>query len=125
MGLDCSHDAWSAAYSAFYRWRLAVAEAAGYKTGIGMNGTHYILDWENIPEGALMGEWEETPEDPLVVLLAHSDCDGHIHPEQAKPLADRLEELLPKLDSDWHPRTDQFITGLCEASAANETLLFH
>lgn len=30
MGLDTSHDCWRGAYSAFNRWRRALAEAAAY-----------------------------------------------------------------------------------------------
>lgn len=29
MGLDCSHNAWHGAYSAFMRWRIKLAEVAG------------------------------------------------------------------------------------------------
>lgn len=151
MGLDCSHDAWSGAYSAFNRWRDQVARAAGYaiwpviyddcklSNGSGFGRDTIMIDWGHVTEENLMGVWAETPTDPLIVLIAHSDCDGDIHPAQAVPLADRLEGLLPELDaieaevaSMGHMAargglrgcTEKFITGLREAAAANEPLEF-
>jgi hypothetical protein len=146
MGLDTSHDCWHGAYSAFGRWRQKVAEAAGYAVWAvkyddsSVTYDTVMIDWGHLPENALMGEWPETPADPLLVLIAHSDCDGEIRPEQAGPLADRLEELLPALE-----RTDaeegafghiaarggyagaarKFIDGLRAAVAADEPVDFH
>ncbi len=80
----------------------------------------------------------ETPDDPLIVLFAHSDCEGIIKPEQAAPLADALEALLPKLTEEAAPGfghihrrggikgcTEKFIAGLRTAVAANEPVDFH
>lgn len=139
MGLDTSHGAWHGAYSAFTRWRHAVAEAAGYlvrKVDWGDRGMlpmdTVLIDWGHVPEGALYGKWAETPADPLLVLIAHSDCEGEILPAQAGPLADRLEELLPKLSGDYgghigdiKAKTLVFIAGLRAAVEANEPLDFH
>ena len=44
--------------------------------------------------------WAKTPEDALLVLLAHSPDDGEIWPAQAEPLANRLEELLPAISRE-------------------------
>ena len=38
MGLDTTHDCFHGAYSAFSRWRNAVAEAAGYMVAPGARG---------------------------------------------------------------------------------------
>jgi hypothetical protein len=138
MGLDCSHGAFSGAYSAFSRWRNAVAEAAGYSLDTSENGRTYPkLDWDSLPDATLEGTWKETPEDPLLVLLAHSDCDGDIFPAQAGPLANRLEELLPEIAkkhaADWgHITRDggmvavtrRFIYGLRLAQFLSEPLRF-
>lgn len=132
MGLDTSHNCWHGPYSAFTRWRTAVARAAGYdvvqKVEQGFPFDEVQIDWTAITEAHLQGAWMMTPADPLVVLIAHSDCDGYIHPAQAAPLADRLEALLPQL-SDGGPLSEQFLTrrfiqGLRLAVARNELVEF-
>jgi hypothetical protein len=80
----------------------------------------------------LMGEWETTSSDPLLVLFAHSDCEGVIHPAQARPLAEAIESLLPHLPAtpdpghigDWQAKTQRFISGLRRAAGAGEDLRF-
>lgn len=139
MGLDTSHDCWHGAYSAFSRWRNALATAAGYELErVVYNGVPYDqpkrINWEALTDANFQGEWERTPEDPLVVLFAHSDCDGAIHPREAKVLADRLEELLPKLEAlgeggghigNYRDKTQTFIDGLRLAVASDESVRFH
>lgn len=137
MGLDTTHDAWHGAYSAFTRWRNQIAEVAGYdvervKYKDGWESSTIMIDWGHLPDGTLMGDWEKTPEDPLLILIAHSDCEGVIHPAQAGPLADRLEELIPLLDEDWggghigngREKTQAFVDGLRAAVEADEDLEF-
>jgi hypothetical protein len=114
-----------------------LAKVAGYEVWpvqmqFGLRDT-IVIDWGHIPSGSLVGDWSETPADPLLVLIAHADDEGHIHPEQAGPLADRLEALLPLLPSepdsghigDWHEKTKAFIAGLRCAAAAHEDVEFH
>lgn len=135
MGLDTSHDCWHGAYSAFSRWRDQLAKAAGYEFARIEGGSRdtILIDWGHIEDKNYNGEWDTTPSDPLIVLIAHSDCEGAIHPEQAKPLADRLEELLPLLPEgeggghigDWRVKTQTFIDGLRRAVAANEPVDFY
>lgn len=143
MGLDVSHDCWHGAYSSFTRWRNKLAEVAGYEIAkiypIGADpNTIYaspqpLIDWGHIEDKNYQGEWDVTPADPLIVLIAHSDCDGVIHPEQADLLAARLEELLPLLpDEDdlghignWRRKTNQFINGLRDAVVRGEDVYFH
>src|SRR6185369_10798090 len=103
MGLDTTHDCWHGSYSAFTRWRNTIAEVAGYSL---MDPTpeeqarycfskHPMIEWDGIENKNYRGDWSQMPGDPLIVLIAHSDCDGVIHPEHGRPLADRLEGLLP------------------------------
>lgn len=137
MGLDTSHDAWNGAYGAFSRWREAVAKAAGYAVARLEGDPHetILIDWGHVADKNYQGEWDEPPADPLMVLIAHSDCDGVIHPVHAGPLADRLEALLPDLSSDgeghltryggYQGATERFIKGLRAAAAAREDLEFH
>ena len=93
------------------------------------------INWGALEDKNYMGQWDRIPEDPLIILLAHSDCDGEILPEHAGLLADRLEHLLPRLPEDegpghiarrgWRGTTQRFIDGLREASAADEPVGFH
>lgn len=156
MGLDTTHDAWHGAYSAFSRWREKLAEVAGFTFHYQVEGWseeirtvivsgHHIevdLDWGSIERtigSDLFGRWPRVPTnhlgepEPLIVLLAHSDCEGEIQVDMLAPLADRLEELLPLLgDEDggghigsYREKTEQFIRGLRAAANAGEALEFH
>jgi hypothetical protein len=144
MGLDTSHDCWHGAYSAFTRWRHAVAIAAGYQVvpptdeerATGRVLFDYVdIDWSIYTDENYQGEWDNGPYiyDPLLHLIVHSDCDGVIHPKHARPLAARLEGLLDKLDESqsgghiWSMRevTQRFIDGLRKAADADEDVDFH
>lgn len=140
MGLDTSHDAWHGAYGAFSRFRNEVAQVAGYDVlpVTYPDGSQYatvLIDWGHLPRRCYQGDWAgQDPEDPLLYLVAHSDCDGHLKPEACGRLADRLEELLPeisKLPDDgghigvWREKTLKLIKGLRLAAANNERLEFH
>ena len=122
MGVDVSHDCWQGPYTAFHRWRTKIAEVAGY-TDQWPDGL--LIGNHEDSEDFLSGTWKKTPDDPILILLCHSDCDGEITVEHAKALADRLEGLLPKLrGGDYRQRTEQFIAGLRDAAAAGETVEF-
>lgn len=135
MGLDTSHDCWHGACGAFTRWRDALAKAAGYAfvRPEGQRRDMVLIDWGHITEANLFGQWEETPADPLLVLIAHSDCEGRIVPRDAGPLADRIEQLLDGLPTDrdfghvgdWRETTRRFVDGLRRAVAAGEDVEFH
>jgi hypothetical protein len=146
MGLDTTHDCWHGAYSAFSRWRDALAHAAGYtfhemKDGYGRLNPD--LDWGNIEAKIgkdLLGKWDAIPvrpdgtPDPLIILLAHSDCEGELQVEFLPALANRLKELLPRLEElgdggghvgSYVEKTQTFIDGLGRAAAAGENVGFH
>lgn len=140
MGLDTSHDAWHGAYGAFSRWRNKLAEVAGYELeeygDYGIKGVKPPTGWTEqtlFSRAHVDGYWEEPPSDPLLILLAHSDCDGWIFPHHAGPLADRLAELLPLLPDEvggghvrhWHETTQRFIDGLRKAADEGEVVVFH
>jgi hypothetical protein len=136
MGLDCSHDAWSGAYSAFHRWRTTLAEIAGYdlvETESGARFASPVINGNWSPDN-YQGHWGgRPPEDPLLILLVHSDCDGEIEPKDCHWLALRLETLLPKLVEmgdgtghirNWATTTERFINGLRSAYELDEPLEF-
>lgn len=126
MGLDTTHNCWSGSYSGFGAWREKLAEVAGYGdlneyVGFGLAGN------SGKP-------WLDPKEDPLVYLLHHSDCDGSIASGNCRPLADRLETLLPSLQvadrvnagHSWYvATTERFIAGLRAAAEAGEDVMFH
>jgi hypothetical protein len=136
MGLDTSHDCWHGPYIAFTRFRNNLAIAAGYvvkpvKYDGGTCDTAEI-DWERIERdnpNCFQGEWNTSEGDPLVYLIAHSDCDGVLHPPQANALADRLTALLPRLPDDGinptRRQAERFIAGLRTAVTAGEDVDFH
>lgn len=132
MGLDVSHDAWSGAYSSFYRWRMGVAKAAGYEIvsypDRGEREMPKVWLDESFAIANYMGEWERLPEDPLLVLMIHSDCDGIIPANATRWLADRLEGLLPALpvedDDRLRIKTERFIAGLRDAASRDEDVEF-
>lgn len=146
MGLDCSHDAWRGAYSAFNHFRQAVAWATG-----GSFPPHYQRNEDGSVKSTIDGRLirDETmdedriyldddfnqPENPGIwEFLLHSDCDGEIAPDMCAKVADEMERLLPKLDTldeagghmPFGPAAAarRFIKGCRAAHAANEPLEF-
>ena len=105
MGLDTSHDCWHGPYSAFARFRDAVAVVAKEHYG-------YEPDYDAHPLRAYSGWWDfeltdgrRDPDhhgyvDPLDVFFIHSDCDGWIFPHDGRKLADRLDPLVGYLDDE-------------------------
>lgn len=137
MGLDTTHDCWHGPYSSFGAWRLKLSQLAGHKKRVDvvdiLGKPHEIpttdLDYDRFDPKNFDGDWDKIPADPLLILIVHSDCEGHINPEHALPLAERLEELLPMLDPVedvyYIAKTEQFIDGLRDAAAKNEVVGFH
>jgi len=131
MGLDTSHDCWHGAYSAFRSLRNAVADAAGWP--MNADRSDYLLPLDELTDANFAGDWDHVPgDDPLIVFLAHSDCDGVIHPEQGVHVAKRLREIAPKLPDEggghiWSMRgcTLKFAAGIERAAEAGEDVDFH
>lgn len=145
MGLDTTHGCWRGAYSAFMRWRRQIAFCCGipldlmegffrppptmlYKpaeTALGLTPISDII-------GALPLSWGLFRDDPITILLNHSDCEGEIKSADCAPLADRLEGILDQLPEEpggghigsWQDKTNAFISGLREAAASDEDVEF-
>ena len=125
MGLDCSHNAWHGAYSAFMRWRKKIAQVAGIPPLQLMEGFYFRLDGSeglatlyhgpqtgkphfgdgSAPlfadiDAALPIKWEALAPSPLHALLAHSDCDGEIEAGECAKIADALEAIIPLLPDE-------------------------
>lgn len=149
MGLDTSHDCWHGPYSAFSRWRAALQRAAGWHLEEQRDdrGMRYELareiNWEAVTDANIAGQWETLPEDPLIVLVAHSDCDGQLPVAALLPLAERLEQLAERMEPGqgrhwkWTPgmegratydgereATMRFAAGLRRAAAVGQPVVF-
>lgn len=125
MGLDCSHNAWHGAYSAFMRWRMKLAQVAGLPPLELMEGFYNPLDTKGYPATLYHGidtgkpaygpdsrphladiddglpiSWACLKPSPLHELLSHSDCDGDIPADRCVAIADALEALVPLLPDE-------------------------
>ena len=138
MGLDCSHGAWTGAYSAFNSFRQVVCAANG-----GSFPPHSKYD-KNLDPDMIYFKVEDgvgveaDVSDGLMEFLMHSDCDGEISPELCGKVADDLEKLLPKIeamtgtpwsghvqrDGGYVAVTKRFISGCRKAAAKKEPLEF-
>ena len=130
MGLDTSHNCWHGAYSAFNRFRHAIAEAAGIPLD-SMEGYEPMFptpeekNKEAIP-------WDQYENDPICILLNHSDCEGEIESKDCLALAVRLEEIAANLREDgeghiysYRAAALRFAKGLRDAAEAGEDVDFH
>ena len=128
MGLDTSHNCWHGPYSAFNRFRHAIAEAAGIPLD-SMEGYEPMFptpeekNKEAIP-------WDQYENDPICILLNHSDCEGEIESKDCLALAVRLEEIAPKLIQgglfdNYQLMALRFAKGLRDAAEAGEDVDFH
>lgn len=131
MGLDCSHGAFHGAYSAFNRFRQAVASAAG--------GSYPPHDNDALDQNRwYAGNWKNPERPGLTEFFNHSDCDGKIAPALCAVIADEIEALLPEI-ARQAPRFDgghidreggmyqvakNFIAGCREAASLAEPLTF-
>lgn len=152
MGLDCSHDAFHGAYSAFNRLRQFVCAATG-------DDGSFPPHWQCNADGSLKedangrvprreglddgmfyvgDEYGRDTHPGLWEFLTHSDCDGQISPEMCVKVADDLERLMPRMEAlGWQSHghiaarggfievVRKFIAGCRAAAAANEPLDFH
>jgi hypothetical protein len=128
MGLDTTHNCWHGSYSTFKAFRENVRDAAQSHLG-------YTPDYDAHPERAFYGWWDKDHNftDILDVFFIHSDCEGWVFPTHARPLAARLELLVPHVSDDdgWSPefstrgRLVTFIAGLRAAADNWEVVVFH
>lgn len=114
MGLDTTHDCWSGSYSSFNAFRTAIAAAIGLRYD-SVPGNRAMID---------MTGWPTPETEPLIVLLAHSDCDGVIAHADCARLADRLDEIATRMDRIHWGDTFRFIAGLRAANRAGEDVEF-
>jgi hypothetical protein len=132
MGLDCSHNAFSGAYSSFNRLRQYVAKVAG---GSFPPHNDPALDWNQwyfesaiVPNNTVRG---------MHLFLEHSDCDGEFSPEECSLVAEFLDWIvsqdvsstaalghLARNGPDMKDSVRRFSDGCKAAAAAGESLEF-
>lgn len=94
--------------------------------------------WKHL--GHSEDEWREHPstddiaaivgDHPLRPLLAHSDCDGELTPDECRIVAPALRSALESLRkegvAEWYDvmMGTRLADGMDEAAAANEPLIF-
>ena len=137
MVLYISHECWQGRASSFHKWRNEIAEYGGYQIVQKTRNTKYIdnftfkqadIDYSIYVEKNYQGEWDKDPIDPLLILIVHSDSIGCIYPAHQIILANRLEEILSKIDPSEFlliSLTQRFISGLRLASTLKETVEFY
>jgi len=130
MGLDCSHDAFHGAYSAFNNLRRTMLMAlGGWGYGHDDSAPDRVGMWcfpEGMDSDTHPGLWE---------LFAHSDCDGDIPPDICALLAKELRVLAPMMrkyeyecwghilrDGGYEACVIRFAEG-CEAAAKKQESL--
>ena len=130
MGLDVSHDTFTGAYSAFHRFRIAVARATG-------GDIHQTDSWPMEAYFELGPGHDNESHPALFEFLGHSDCGGEIDPVTAGKLADEMEVLLPALDAmgdggghlaragGYGAVARRWIAGCRRAAQAGEPLEFY
>jgi len=143
MGLDTTHDCFHGGYVRFHHFRKCVAAAVGLPLDL-MEGFFDRAEWmacagdspvcRNLLERRLESlpiSWKVLGNDPVVLFLHHSDCEGEISWRDAEAIAERLEEIAPDIEWDGRPDWDfkahalQFAAGLRRAAEARENVEFH
>ena len=142
MGLNCSHDAFDGAYSAFNRLRGYVAAVCGGSYpphGSGSEDRAGKFVWTPHPNPEYRDDKSWYYDDTLVaeeiregmtLFLGHSDCDGELSPAECREVSKFLcwvvaigheQETGGHLVSfgDMRAVVKQFIEG-CDDAAENE-----
>ncbi len=131
MGLNCTHGAFDGAYSAFNRFRQAVAQAAG--------GSFPPHDDPSLDHGSWFVEGDDYSQEThkgLWLFLNHSDCDGDLSPRECELVAQDLSFLMPFISTGdggghlsrmggYRGAAKRFIDGCNAAVMAGERLEFH
>lgn len=126
MGLLTTHGCWSGPYSMFHRFRLVLCRVAWKKNLEWFPGFQAAVVVDGSP---VSHSFDDHRDDPLAILLSHSDCDGVIEHRHCKPLADRLAEIeaiLPEraMYDDVKPALARFRAGLLLAHERGEDVEF-
>ena len=129
---DTDAQVFRSGYGVFSLWRNSLTVAAGLSKMGEYGPERIVMDWDEYEPKNLLGEWDEgtEPDDPLFLLIVHSDCDGYLLNKYLTPIADRLTDLLPHLPEEtayptyMYERTERFIAAARSAAEEGYDLLF-
>lgn len=147
MGLDCSHNAFSGAYSAFNRLRGFLCYVVSIITKCSDCSFPPHLSYKPPfeirsdldPDCFYVPDNFENDHPGLWHLLAHDDCDGEIPPDICSLVADDLDWILPTAqalkgdlietghiarDGGYEKVIAKFRDGCRDAASHNEPLIF-
>lgn len=85
-GIDMPMPRWS--YSGFNHFRRSLAK-------------HIGITLDDMQGFGGEEDWSPHRDDPLTLLLDHSDCDGELSPEECAKIAPRLRQVVQEID--WGP----------------------
>lgn len=125
MGLDLSPGGARWSYSGFHRYRLRLAEAIGVDLE-----TVFNRGWVIGPNGENTDPWVPG-EEPLFLLLNHSDCEGELSPDACLTVLPRLLQVVigwekdPRDEGYDEAQTIKLACGMVECIIKNQPLLFH
>lgn len=113
MGLDFSHCDVSWGYIGFGNFRNRLAREINFP------------EYESI-RNTDDPAFEKIKEDGLLPLLAHSDCDGDLTPDECRTVAPRLREIVSKWADDDKDKSKaiELAEGMEYAASLNESLRF-
>ena len=136
--MKISHDAYEGSFADFVKFRkvLALVSEIGLRPAPDdiKEFEEYIpnIDFEEYDEENSMGEWDEVPEEPLIIIFTHLDSGGVIHPQHMEPLIKRLDDIIAEVDDnpffeekDWVEQAKKFRDGLNKAHSNKEDLVFN
>jgi len=144
MGLHVSHGCFTAGYGKFMFFRQAIADVLSIPLQV-MEGFYDKDEWMVCARGNKAGEhllenrlkalpvsWKAWEDDPIILLLHHSDCGGGLRWQDAAAIAERLEEIAPQIvhpegmRDDWNFKETalKFAAGLRRAAESQEDVTF-
>jgi hypothetical protein len=133
MSVDVDHGCYCGTEAQFDALRCMWSEAAGYGIYDFRNQGGPLMpriDIGAFSDEDMAGDWPNgAPDDPLLILLVHSERSGRIQWGHANYLADRLEQLehvlsAPGMNLGWALLTQQFIRGLRTAAMWRQDVAF-
>jgi hypothetical protein len=103
MGVSLSENTFDGSCTYFNKLRCFIAKLAGYE----IKTIEYTfcktscidLDYSKYSKKNYFGDWDKIPEDPLIILFVHSDCDGFFRHTYCEILAKSLEDILEKSEN--------------------------
>lgn len=113
MGLDFSHCDAHWAYSGFARFRNKLAIEVGLDNYYEINSTDDT-------------RFSKIKDDPILPLLAHSDCDGYLTVSECKTVGPRLRELIRSWSDDDPDKMKaiELADGMANAAKKRQQLEF-